>query len=92
MTTQTTKPSFLQIVQTQRRMQRILVASGHPVSIAVADKIEATLNGYEGIKYTAQEAGRKEYAYVIAKHQLKAEAELKAKGMNAASDEGHDHE
>lgn len=74
---------FLTKIQIQRRMQQILIAENNTVSLSVADKIEATLNGYAGIKYTGQEAGRKERAYVIARHQLTAENAL-AKAEAAA--------
>ena len=76
---------FLTKIQIQRRMQQILIAENNPVSLSAADKIEATLNGYAGIKYSGQEAGRKERAYVIARHQLTAENAL-AKAEAAAKE------
>lgn len=77
---------FLTKIKIQRRMQQILIAEGNPVSLSVADKIEATLNGYAGITYTGQEKGRRERAYVIARHQLEAEESL-AKAESAAAKE-----
>ncbi|WP_421270283.1 hypothetical protein [Aeromonas veronii] len=85
MNTTTNKMKFLTKVKIQRRMQQLLIAEGNPVSLSVADKLEATLNGYSGVTYTGQEAGRRERAYVIARHQIEAEdAASRAKSVEAA--------
>ncbi|WP_088869161.1 hypothetical protein [Aeromonas veronii] len=85
-TTNAKEMKFLTKIKIQRRMQQILIAEGNPVSLSVADKIEATLNGYAGITYTGQEKGRRERAYVIARHQIEAEESF-AKAESAASKE-----
>ncbi|MFM5439043.1 hypothetical protein ACET9K_06165 [Aeromonas enteropelogenes] len=73
MTTVSHKPKFLETVRLIRRQQDILEQRGDPISLSVFDKLESIMNGQRGIKFTAQEKGRQEMAFVVAKHQLKAE-------------------
>jgi hypothetical protein len=67
------KPKFIETVRLIRRQQDILEQKGDPVSLSVFDKLESIMNGTRGIRFTAQERGRQEMAFVMAKHQLKAE-------------------
>ena len=73
MTTVSHKPKFLETVRLIRRQQDILEQRGDPISLSVFDKLESIMNGQRGIKFTAQERGRQEMAFIMAKHQLKAE-------------------
>lgn len=73
MTTVSHKPKFLETVRLIRRQQDILEQRGDPISLSVFDKLESIMQGQRGIKFTAQEKGRQEMAFVVAKHQLKAE-------------------
>lgn len=68
-----TKPRFIETVRLIRKQQDILEAKGDPISLSVFDKLESIMNGTRGIRFTAQERGRQEMAFVMAKHQLKAE-------------------
>ncbi|MFM5788541.1 hypothetical protein ACET5Z_17320 [Aeromonas veronii] len=72
-TTQSHKPKFLETVRLIRRQQDILEQRGDAISLSVFDKLESIMNGQRGIKFTAQERGRQEMAFIMAKHQLKAE-------------------
>ena len=72
-TTQSHRPKFLETVRLIRRQQDILEQRGDPVSLSVFDKLESIMQGQRGIKFTAQERGRQEMAFIMAKHQLKAE-------------------
>ncbi|QWL69732.1 hypothetical protein HQ397_05980 [Aeromonas hydrophila] len=68
-----TKPRFIETVRLIRKQQDILEAKGDPISLSVFGKLESIMNGTRGIRFTAQERGRQEMAFVMAKHQLKAE-------------------
>lgn len=72
-TTQSHRPKFLETVRLIRRQQDILEQKGDPISLSVFDKLESIMNGQRGIKFTAQERGRQEMVFIMAKHQLKAE-------------------
>lgn len=71
--TQSHRPKFLETVRLIRRQQDILEQRGDAISLSVFDKLESIMNGQRGIKFTAQERGRQEMAFIMAKHQLKAE-------------------
>lgn len=71
--TQSHRPKFLETVRLIRRQQDILEQKGDAISLSVFDKLESIMNGTRGIKFTAQERGRQEMAFIVAKHQLKAE-------------------
>lgn len=73
MTTVSHKPKFLETVRLIRRQQDVLEQKGDAISLSVFDKLESIMNGTRGIKFTPQEQGRREMAFIIAKHQLKAE-------------------
>ncbi|MGN5073667.1 hypothetical protein ACTG2C_01425 [Aeromonas veronii] len=73
MTTVSHKPKFLETVRLIRRQQDILEQRGDAISLSVFDKLESIMQGQRGIKFTAQERGRQEMAFIMAKHQLKAE-------------------
>lgn len=67
------KPRFIQTVRLIRKQQDVLEERGDPISLSVFDKLEAIMNGTRGIRFTAQERGRQEMAFIVAKHRLKAE-------------------
>ncbi|MFV3352090.1 hypothetical protein [Aeromonas veronii] len=72
--TQSHRPKkFLETVRLIRRQQDILEQRGDAISLSVFDKLESIMQGTRGIKFTAQERGRQEMAFIMAKHQLKAE-------------------
>ncbi|WP_421311021.1 hypothetical protein [Aeromonas sp. 603757] len=67
------KPKFIHTVRLIRKQQDVLEERGDPISLSVFDKLEAIMNGARGIRFTPQERGRQEQAFIIAKHRLKAE-------------------
>lgn len=70
------KLSFTQKVIIHKRMICILRQSKSSHSQSAADKLEATLNGVDGVLYSGAEKGRKEAAYWQALFQLQQEGEL----------------
>lgn len=72
-TTTREKPRFIETVRLIRRQQDVLEQRGDAISLSVFDKLESIMSGQRGIKFTAQERGRQEMAFIVAKHQLKAE-------------------
>ena len=67
------KPKFIHTVRLIRKQQDVLEERGDPISLSVFDKLECIMNGARGIRFTAQERGRQEQAFIIAKHRLAAE-------------------
>lgn len=68
--------SFTQKAALHHRMIKILKGFNCEHSQSAADKLQATLKGMKGVKYTGWEAGRKELAYEQAKYQLENEGVL----------------
>lgn len=73
MTIPKSTPSFTAKVRLLLRMQDILEARNTELADSVFNKIESTLQGERGIKYTAKEIGLKERVYELAKFQLAKE-------------------
>ncbi|ELS8947833.1 hypothetical protein ACE34P_002871 [Vibrio fluvialis] len=72
----TNRLSFTQKVLLHKRMVELLRQSKSEHSLSAADKLEATLNGMQGITYSGMEAGRKEAAYEQARFQLEKEGAI----------------
>ncbi|WP_277206859.1 hypothetical protein [Vibrio misgurnus] len=68
--------SFTQKIALHKRMIDILLSSDTEPSQTAAEKLKATLEGMQGIKYSAAETVRKEIAFEMAKHQLIKEGVL----------------
>lgn len=67
------KPKFIENVRLIRKQQDILERLGDPLSISVFTKLEDIMQGQRGIRFTGQEAGRREYAFELAKCELAKE-------------------
>lgn len=67
------KPKFIHTVRLIRKQQDVLEERGDPISLSVFDKLEAIMNGDRGVRFTGEERGRQEQAFIIAKHRLAAE-------------------
>lgn len=68
--------SFTQKAALHNRMIEILRGFDCEHSQSAADKLQATLKGLKGVRYTGWEACRKEVAYEKAKFQLEQEGVL----------------
>ncbi|EIF8948407.1 hypothetical protein ACT7PS_000231 [Vibrio cholerae] len=68
--------SFTQKAALHNRMIEILKGFNCEHSQSAADKLQATLKGMKGVRYSGWEACRKELAYEQAKFQLEKEGVL----------------